>query len=172
MHVCVLGIVHACSVCDCVYMHVWCMFVCMCMCAFVYVHVYKRMYALVRLYVCACACMCACLYMPICVVCVCTCECVYMYECVYMCTRARVCVNVRACTCVCVCMVSVCVLQWRGTPCGRGTVEARATEPVSAASWVWEGARVSRPPAREQRRCSLIGCGLASQKLRNPAVIW
>ncbi|KFO26272.1 Coiled-coil domain-containing protein 9 [Fukomys damarensis] len=47
---------------------------------------------------------------------------------------------------------------------------ARRRDCVSALRWVsGEGARVSRPPAREQRRCSLIGCGRASEKLPNPA---
>lgn len=150
----------------CVYIHLWCMLVfmcmyalCMCMCTCVYV----------------CACEFICVYMCICVYlcCVCVmhvCECVYVCECRYRCTHVYEC----ACTCVCVGggKVSVCVLPWRKTPRVRGTVVARATESVSAASWVWEGARVSRPPAREQRRRSLIGCILASQKLRNPAVIW
>lgn len=53
--------------------------------------------------------------------------------------------------------------------CVRATamVCPRRAAPVSG-----EGARVSRPPAREQRRCALIGCGLASEKLANPAVTW
>lgn len=141
----------------------------------------------VIVYICmygVCLCVCACVHLCMCM-CIRECMhlCVYMYVHVCICLSVlSVCARVNVCTCtnaytcararVCLCMVSVCVLQWRGTPRGRGTVEARATEPVSAASWVWEGARVSRPPAREQRRCSLIGCGLASQKLRNPAVIW
>lgn len=119
------------------------------------------------------------LYASICVnicvylCCVYTCVNVFMYANADIGARERMNVRARGCRCgtvsVCVC---VCVLLWRRTPRVRGTVVARATEPVSAASWVWEGARVSRPPAREQRRCSLIGCSLASQKLRNPAVIW
>lgn len=45
---------------------------------------------------------------------------------------------------------------------------------VSAACCAGVGGRCARlqAPAREQRRCAPIGCGLASEKLANPAVTW
>lgn len=53
--------------------------------------------------------------------------------------------------------------------CVRGTAAERQRR---AAPVPPEDARVSGPPAREQRRCALIGCGLASEELANPAVTW
>ena len=163
-----------------------CVCVCVCMlvglCMFVYIFIYG-VHVYIYMCICVCICICVCTCKFICVymcehLCICVNICVYLC-CVYTCVNvflyanadkgACVCMNVRTCGCG---TVSVCVLPCRRTPRVRGTVVARATGPVSAASWVWEGARVSRPPAREQLRRSLIGCSLASQKLRNPAVIW